>query len=182
MGVASFVIAGLNFTAFVLFVAVGVAVLETAPRADEPGTPFARVSDAWFLGIIFLSLIGMVMGIGGLRQRRRRTQLAVIGLSANVFIGMGLLLLTVIALIFRPPSESAAALQVARSDWHSPAAVISRAMFYFMAMFVCLYYVRKLKRHRTTVAHGTACPNCQKDLPPTAAFCRRCGHVVTSVA
>lgn len=186
MGITSFVIALLGCISIAMMVIVIVSVDRSAPEARTEGSPMSYLIGTWMVGSVVLCLCGIVFGIGGVRQRQRRHDLAWLGLIGNIFLPLSTLFLMLLAVTFygaigHPgPAEPLGAPDPA--DWSSTPSRLLRWATLALAIVIALYYGKKHQRRRApaSVPNGgfVFCTHCRKAIPRTSRFCRRCGNTV----
>jgi ABC-type multidrug transport system permease subunit len=188
MGVASLVLALLNILSIVLMIVVVAAAKATFHDGNRNDSPFFYVLAGWLLGILLLSVCGIVFGIGGMRQPNRRHSMALAGLCVNIAIPMLLMFALLLGEAYAdsiPDSETPDYHRAVRDpgSWHSPTAVIFGSLTVGFA--AALVWVKRKKRMaaqatRELSSETLACPRCRKVVPRSAQFCRRCGVSLNS--
>jgi hypothetical protein len=190
MGIASLVLAIISL----LSIGVLVTVVATAgasfhaPQGED--SPFSYLIGTWILVVGLLSVVGIVFGIGGLRQADRRHTFAVIGLCANIAIPLGLMFILLLAMSVDPParhhhrtSREVVPQSVDEdSAWASPTARFWQAATSSLFISFCLYIRNKRRARRAlnreAVIGFITCATCRKQMPGTSRFCRRCGAAI----
>lgn len=196
LGIASVVIAAISIVGTALLFVTALAVARSAPvSAGEEGTPLSYLLGTWIFALGVLSLIGIVFGVGGLRQRDRRTTLATLGLVANILIPI-----TLMAIMFADVSavaqqrakrwSAAATSAVSQRISQQPARTEPLLLLCCAAGSVGLGAIWLRRRAgnfnppiATPVAgdvkFGRTCNRCSRVMPVASRFCRRCGAALT---
>jgi hypothetical protein len=191
MGIASLVIGLISLLNAILVLTVGVAIARSFTPTFDELIPINYVMGWWLYGTGVMSLVGIVFGIGGLRQKNRRVHLALAGLALNIILPMGMMFLLVLGATLTDSRSGAASRgpldTYDPAAWHSPASRLSRWALLAMIVAVAAYYRNKSVARRKSAKVPPAipasdsikiCPNCRKSLPPSVGFCRRCGATV----
>lgn len=193
MGVTSFVTGIVSVGNLILLTVVMCAADRTFSETPDEFSSFNYVLGGWIFGSGLLSVCGLVFGIGGMRQKNRRHRLALVGLCMNSVIPLFVIFVLLMGTVTMEQSDHKPMSRFVDSGaWRSPPA---RAMQLLTGLGAAGLAIRfRFKRYQRTVAakiasvptvgmqlSGTTrkCARCDKTLPATSRFCRRCGHNVT---
>jgi hypothetical protein len=94
LGIASFIISlFVGFLAFALFAVAGVLEVTTPGGLDED-SPTAMLLGLGLFALVFVNLVGLILGFAGIFQARRNKTFAVLGIVIGglTFVGMALLI------------------------------------------------------------------------------------------
>ena len=95
-GVASFIISLMTLGLYVLIFTLTFIFAGIAPESVDRESPVARVSVFLLLLGILANLIGLVLGIAGVRQKNRKRLLSILGIIFNSAILIGFMVLIAI--------------------------------------------------------------------------------------
>lgn len=176
MGITSCIVATIALFSVVMMTIVILAMHKSNLTPQEESSPFNYMIGGWFFGTGVASLTGIVFGIGGLLQKQRRRECAVIGLIANVLIPIGLMASLVAATTFERSTNTRLQepVEIDPNGWHSDSTKVLGLMMLILASFLVIRVVIK-RRIRTGKVPQSACNRCRKIIPSTSRFCRRCG-------
>lgn len=173
MGIASLILAIIAVASVSLGIMVVLTVGATFRHLPGEDTPFDYLLGTWCFATILVCICGIVFGIGGLRQANRRHSLAMVGLCTNIALPLGLLFLLAIG---PPPGPSGSTARSPESST-SQAARAGTACLILALAGVAALGIRKRSNLRVlpAVSGSVVCLRCDKLMPRTSKFCRRCG-------
>ena len=98
LGIASFIIAGFSILASVAVIVSMVTKLRTVTPEHSPGAVYGSVMmmGLAFVGIMFLALVGLILGIVALTQPHQKRLMSILGTVLNALIIVGYIVLMVI--------------------------------------------------------------------------------------
>jgi hypothetical protein len=183
MGVASLVLAIISLFSIAVLIIVIVSVDSTFHQIKDDDAPFNTMIGTWTVASALIAVAGIVFGIGGLCKSDRRRSCAAIGLCLNIAIPACFMFLLLLYLSIDPPSrQHARSLAEASHDppaWKSPAAIFWQCATVGLGISVTMHLRNKRRQRLATLGVGTVdlavCATCQKRIPRTSRFCRRCG-------
>jgi DMSO reductase anchor subunit len=179
LGIASAAVAAIGGVSMGWMTIVIRSIADVAPDAGTEGTPLSYTIGIWLFGTVVLSLCGIALGIGGIRQQNRKHHLALVGLIANIVLPIVILFTSMLDAMYAqdmpaPPHPATHAFDPAA--WQSPLARLFQIATIGLAVGLIAYY-RNRRQARTDIS---SCATCRKPLPNSAKFCRRCGTAVAT--
>lgn len=188
-------------------VAISSTVHATFGRANVE-SPIYYALGIWIVLTLLLTLFGLVLGVAGVCAPRGGSRnAALIGLLLNLALPIGILLLTVLAMLADPNPQPV----FTPGDPNGPtrkslgiggvvlAACVGGVVILLrrivrkgepsMAMAYSPAVLERMQRAAASTPAAAKpieralvqCKSCPQKLPATATFCRRCGHRLTSL-
>lgn len=188
MGVASLSMAIASVASVGLLVAVVIVTDVTFHGPPREDSPFFYLVGGWMFATGLISVVGIVFGIGGVLQPRRRHGVAAWGLCLNIAIPVGSMFLLLVAQTARNLSAERGApaprvrLRLAAATgeaeppaWKSPGARVFQCLTAAMGAALFAYYGTRRRSAARQTAASAACGQCGKHLARGSTYCRRCG-------
>lgn len=197
MGIASFVMGILTILNIVLLTIVMFAASASSMRNEDEFSPFNYVMGGWLGGSALLAICGVVIGIGGIRQKNRRHRLALAGLCMNATIPIMVFFVLLMGTVSMAQTDNRPVSRfVDEKAWKSPAALVMQLVTLFWGVALAIRIRRRRQQQRLVAAAALPamhtppdltippppgfrrCAQCAKNVPETSRFCRRCGNEI----